>query len=166
MSQLVLHCMLDIKVDWNPEPSVRRRTTFKYLEGVVDLDLSHHSSETTRCPCCSSPVTFTVYPGLPFGAALALAWKANAKSSFWFLVSGVVLSLVCLPVGVLLLFGAGWMLLFEDFNGLSSNRKLKIENSTGKMHQVFFRRRNVTAMTSHGLPKRLPFYGPAQGNAS
>ena len=164
MTQLVLNCMIDIKIDWNPEPGVQRRTTFKYREGSVDLDVSRYSTETIRCPCCAREVTFTIYPGLPFGDALALAWKSNRKPILWFLLGGVILSLFFLPVGLLLLLGAGWNLLFEDFNGLSSNGKLKIVDSTYVNHQLFLRKKNVTKGISYGLPERLPFYRPHQPN--
>jgi hypothetical protein len=157
METLLLHCVSDIHVDWNPRPGIQSTTTFKYREGHICLDIKQKgTSSTITCPCCGRRVEFQVYPGLKFFDALKLWWKDERILFLILLFAGIVLSIIIPPIGVLVLLSIPLELIR---NGPHKNRKLQIVDSSGH-HHLFLGKKVISTTVGMGryLQKRQAYY--------
>jgi hypothetical protein len=166
MKKLLLHCIADRKDEWNPEVGIQRRTTIKYREGYINLDISIQKSCNISCPCCGKEITFTVYPGLSIKRSLIHFIKDGAdkgmRGCFWMLL------LFTGPVSLILsvVYSTGWLigvLIFMGFivYGAFDHRKLAICSPSD--HQLFIKKglfgwRNIWGSYEPYYEGRLPYY--------
>ena len=165
MEKLLLRCITDRKDEWSPQAGIQRRTTYKYYEGQINLDLSHYESYNLYCPYCRRNITFTVYPGLSIKRSLIHFIKEGAdkgmRGCFWavLLFTGpvsLILSVVLSP---------GWLfgvLIFMGFIVYGAFDHIKLAICSPSDHQLFKKRflglHNIWGSYEPYYATRVPYY--------
>ena len=155
LADLLLRCYTDKIVELNPAPGIERRTTFKYREGHVSLDITQPAITTKSCPCCGRPLEFSIYPGLKFRDALNLSWENNRILSLGALLVGMVLFAIDSLLGLIVLLFSQTKLIKD----LIYNCELNILISSD-MHALFLKNNNIAAnyFMENNLQERNTYY--------